>query len=329
MELLSVIVPCFNEEAVLTTTYSRLAKALGQVAYQVEFVFVDDGSTDATLSILQTLAEKDNRVRIVSFSRNFGHEAAVTAGLRNCFGSEAAIIDADLQDPPECIPQMRDVLKEQCCEIVYGRRIVRKGESLFKKLTSYLFYRLLNLLSDVKFPTETGDFRVMNRRVIDVFNGFREHGKYVRGLIAWTGFRQVPFDYVREPRFAGETKYSPAKLFNFALSSIFSFSSRPLHLALNLGFASVFVAFGLLLWAVLERLINPAAAVQGWASTIVVVLFLGGVQLLSIGILGQYLGGIFEESKARPEYIVDRRINFPQKVSPHEKKTSEALSQHR
>lgn len=305
---ISVIIPCFNEEAVVKEAYRRIKKVLTDGGYiDHEMLFVNDGSTDGTLSILREIAQIDSKVKVVGFSRNFGHEAATSAGINSCSGDVAFIIDADLQDPPELFPEMMKVYSEEKCNVVYGVRKSRRRETFIKKTTSKLFYRVFNYLSDVKFPSDTGDFRLIDRTVIEAYKDFKEKNKYVRGIISWIGFKQIPFYYEREPRFSGITKYSYRKLISFAFNAIFSFSKKPLKIAVNIGFVSVLVSLGLSLYVFLGRSYQP---VSGWASTLLIIIFFGGIQLLTIGVLGKYIGHILDEVKNRPEYIVDERINF-------------------
>ncbi|MDR2906532.1 MAG: glycosyltransferase family 2 protein, partial [Bacteroidales bacterium] len=227
--LLSIIIPCYNEELVIAETHKRLTNVMKSIQHDYELIFINDGSKDRTLSILQELATEDTCVKVLDFSRNFGHQCAVTAGLNNCSGDAAVIIDSDLQDPPEVIAEMLDIMQKEQANVVYGVRKKRKGESWFKLFTAKLFYRLLNKLSDVKFPVDTGDFRLIDRNVIDAFNNLKEKNKYIRGLIAWMGFKQVPCYYEREERFAGETKYPFKKMLKFAMIGLFYFSKKPLQ----------------------------------------------------------------------------------------------------
>jgi len=254
--LISIIIPCFDEETVLRDTYLRLSSVLNQSAeFQYELVFVDDGSRDSTPNILRDLAERDPRVGVLKFSRNFGHQPAVSAGIRYCRGDLAVIIDADLQDPPEVIPGMVRQLQVSGSNVVYGVRKKRNGETLFKRGTASLFYRALSQLSEVPLPVNTGDFRVIDRKVIDAFNSLQESNKYIRGLISWVGFKQTPFYYDRDPRFAGSTKYNLRKMIRFASTGVFYFSKKPLKIATTFGFSSV--AAGL---ALLKRLKNSKSA---------------------------------------------------------------------
>jgi dolichol-phosphate mannosyltransferase len=310
MRKLSVIVPCYNEEAVIAETYRRLSAVLGEMPLSVELVFVDDGSGDHTAEILKGFARQDARVRVVRFSRNFGHQAAVAAGVKYSTGTEAVVIDADLQDPPEAIPAMLALMDREKCDVVYGQRIKRRGDNLLKRLTAGGYYKVLNSLSDVKFPLDTGDFRIMDRKVIDVFNAMPERNKYVRGLIGWMGFKQVPYQYARDPRFAGETKYTVSRMMKLATDGILSFSRKPLRLVVRLGLLSVVAAIGIAAWAIIKRLLWVQETIPGWASTVAIMVFLGGVQLLSVGVLGEYIGSIFEESKQRPEYVVEELVNI-------------------
>jgi len=307
--LVSVIIPCFNEEKVLQDTYRRLSAALPQEeGVQHEFVFVDDGSTDNTLLILRHLATSDGRVSVVRLSRNFGHQPAVSAGIRYCRGDLAVIIDADLQDPPEVIPDMVAQLIATGSNVVYGVRTKRKGETLFKRGACNLFYFILSKLSDVPLPVNTGDFRVVDRRIVDLFNQLEERNKYVRGLISWMGFKQTPFYYERDPRYAGVPKYTLKKLFGLASTGIFYFSKKPLKLSTGFGLLSVAVGLALSLWILFNKFANPQYLISGWTSLILMIIYFGGVQLLTIGILGQYIGSLFDETKKRPEYIVDGTI---------------------
>jgi polyisoprenyl-phosphate glycosyltransferase len=310
MRKLSVIVPCYNEEAVIAETYNRLSTVLGVMLLSVELVFVDDGSGDRTGEILKELARLDSRVRIIRFSRNFGHQAAVAAGLKYSTGTEAVVMDADLQDPPEAIPGMLALMDREECDVVYGQRTRRKGDGLLKRLTASGYYRALNSFSDVKFPLDTGDFRVVDRKVIDVFNAMPERNKYVRGLIGWMGFKQLPYQYARDTRFAGETKYTLSRMIKLATDGILSFSRKPLRLVVRLGLLSVVVAVGIAAWAIVRRLFFVQETIPGWASLVAIIVFLGGVQLLSVGVLGEYIGSIFEESKQRPEYVIQELVNI-------------------
>ncbi|MCP9611059.1 glycosyltransferase family 2 protein [Coprobacter tertius] len=318
---LSVIIPCYNEEEVIHTSYQRFTDVMRTNSYDYELVMINDGSRDNTLNILTELAHKDKNVKVISFSRNFGHQNAVTAGLHNCTGDVAVIIDADLQDPPEVIPQMIETYVQEGSNVVYAVRNQRKGESLFKLLTAKMYYRTLNYLSDFSFPVDTGDFRLIDRQVINTFKKFPEKHKYLRGLFTWMGFKQTPFYYDRDERAAGKTKYSFGKMIKLASVGIFGFSKKPLKLAISLGSISMIFALGLVIWILYLQLFAVDKVVPGWSSTIITILFLGGIQLFTIGILGEYIGNIFDETKNRPEYIIQEKLNFdtdtPKKEKTH------------
>lgn len=307
--LISVVIPCYNEEDVLPQTLPRLLNfADGLPQYRTELVFVDDGSRDRTLTILTEAAQSDPRIRIVSFARNFGHQIAVTAGIEAASGDAVALIDADLQDPPELLEQML-AHWEEGYDVVYGVRASREGESAFKTTTARWFYRLLNRLSEVSIPLDTGDFRLMDRKVVDVLCAMPERHRFVRGLVAWIGHRQLALPYERKQRAAGETKYPLRKMLRFATDGILSFSSKPLQISTNLGIAASFLSLVGIVYAVVMRL-TTSNWVEGWTTLLIAVLFLGGVQLISLGIIGEYIGRIYEESKGRPLYVVRKRIGF-------------------
>jgi polyisoprenyl-phosphate glycosyltransferase len=307
----SILVPCFNEQEVIKLTYERIKKVMVQNRYKDhEILFINDGSKDKTLSILTELAKKDRQVKILSFSRNFGHQPAVSAGINHCTGDIAIIIDADLQDPPELFPEMIKKYQEEECNVVYGVRHKREGESWFKKVTAKLFYRTLNSLSEIPLPLDTGDFRLIDKKVITAFRNFKEKNKYIRGLISWIGFKQAPIYYHREKRFAGETKYPLTKMIKFATTGLLYFTKKPLKVSMTLGFFSMLVGIGLIIYTFIARFSGKIEYVPGWASTIISLVFFGGVQLLTIGVLGEYIGSIFDEVKERPEYIIDSKINF-------------------
>lgn len=303
----SVIIPCYNEEESISGTYQRVKAVIGQ---SDEILFINDGSTDRTWRNLCQIAQEDPLVKIIGFSRNFGHQAAVTAGLNHCSGDAAFIIDADLQDPPELFPEMIDLFLKEKCNVVYGVRKTREGEGWFKKLSAKFYYKLINRLSEVPLPKDTGDFRLVDRRVINEFKQLREKNKYVRGLISWVGFKQCPFYYNRAPRLLGQTKYPLRKMLKFASTGLLYFTKKPLSIAMAMGFLSVFVGLGLAVYVVIQKMTYPQTTVPGWASTVITIIFFGGIQLLSIGILGQYLASVFDEVKNRPEYIIDETRNL-------------------
>ena len=305
MKKFSFIIPCYNEEEVLPILYERLNKVSKQIVdYQIEFIFINDGSKDKTESIIEELHKKDQRVKLYSFSRNFGHQAAVSYGIHHTNSDLAVIIDADLQDPPEIIPDMIKMYEETKCSIIYGKRISREGETFFKKITAALFYRTINLLSEVQFPVDTGDFRLIDKNVIETYKAFGESPKYIRGLISWMGFEQRPFEYNRDARAAGGTKYTLKKMIKFAMTGIISFSTKPLRISLYLGIIAIISALLFSIKVFYLYLFKPDLLVKGWASTIIIILFMGGIQLISLSVISEYLGNMFNELKRRPEYIL-------------------------
>ena len=310
MKTLSVIVPCFNEEAVITITYERLKNVLsGLDNISSRIIFINDGSRDKTRELLSGIAAEDPSVQVIHFSRNFGHQKAVTAGIHHCQSDFAVIIDADLQDPPELIPALLAKQEEESANVVYCVRKSRSGESKFKLWTAKIFYRSLNKLSEVQFPLDTGDFRLIDANIIKEFKRFKEKGKYIRGIISWIGFKQVPFYYEREARFAGETKYPLRKMLSFASIALLYFSKKPLVVATGLGFFTVLLGIIMALWYIFGKIFGYTNAETGWTSIMIAIIFFGGIQLLTIGVLGQYIGILFDEVKERPEYIIDELIN--------------------
>lgn len=311
MQTLSVIVPCYNEEAVIQEFYRRTKEVLNSLDDVVGYIiFINDGSKDNTRYILDHIASQDDKARVIHFSRNFGHQPAVTAGMNLCKTDLAVIIDADLQDPPELIPDLIETQRKEEASVVYCVRKKREGETAFKKATAKIFYRTMNNLSEVEFPEDTGDFRLVDRKAIDAFNGLKEKGKYIRGLISWIGFKQVPFYYNRDARFAGETKYPLKRMLSFAKKALLYFSKKPLMLSISLGSIAFFIGIIYGLWVWLGHLLGFTNVITGWTSTIIIIIFFGGVQLITIGVLGQYIGVLFDEVKSRPEYIIDEKINF-------------------
>lgn len=309
--LVSVVVPCYNEEPVIRETHSRLLSVLEQLEPDsFEILYVNDGSNDHTLDILEEIQAGDNRVRVLSFSRNFGHQIAVTAGLDHARGDAVVLIDADLQDPPAVILEMVERWRDGY-HVVYGMRTDRPGETRFKLWTAKVFYRLLNRLSDVKIPLDVGDFRLMDRQVVDVLRAMPERDRYLRGMVSWVGFRQVAVMYRREPRYAGESKYPIFKMLKFATDGIISFSIVPLRLAVWAGVVAIVLAFGGILYALVLRLyFSESHWIRGWTSTFVAILFLGGTQLIFLGFIGEYIGRIYNEVKRRPLYILQERLGF-------------------
>ena len=301
---ISVVIPVFNEELVIERTYERLSSVMEDMPYPYELLFVDDGSTDSSLSILDAIADRDEKAHLISFSRNFGHQAAVMAGIEYARGDAVVLIDADLQDPPEVIPQMVEKWREGY-DVVYGKRTKRKGEGVFKKVTAYFFYRFLRSMTETDIPKDTGDFRLMDKRVCERMRLLREKRPFVRGLVRWVGFKQTSVEYVRDERAAGETKYPLKKMLRLATDGIFSFSYKPLKLAGYVGFALSLVSFVYIIVVICQRLFTQQVQ-PGWASLMAIILFFNGIILIMLGILGEYLGRIYEEVKDRPLYIVAR-----------------------
>ena len=299
----SLVIPVYNEEDNIKQLYDRISVVMNQLDIESEIVLVDDGSSDRSLAIIQELRIKDPRVKYISLARNFGHQIAVTAGLNFVQGQAAIVIDADLQDPPELVPDMLKLWREGF-KIVYAQRLVRKDESLLKRLSVYIFYRILQHLADIDIPIDTGDFCLMDRQVIETLNAMPERNRYVRGLRAWTGFRQTAIAYERDGRFAGESKYPFTKLVSLAIDGIVSFSRVPLRLATYLGLITAIFAIVMICLVIYWRLTDPYSQFIGFAMITVAVFFLGAVQLISIGILGEYIGRIYEEVKRRPIYTL-------------------------
>ena len=305
---ISVIVPVFNEEAVISEFYRRMTAVFESIAEQWEMVCVNDGSSDASLSMLLALREQDARIKIVDFSRNFGQQLALTAGMDYAQGDAVVIIDADLQDPPELIEDMIAKWREGY-EVVYAVRADRRGESRFKLWTASAFYRLLHRITDVEIPVNTGEFRLMDRQVVLAMRRLREQHRFMRGLSSWVGFRQIGIEYQRAERFAGDTKYPLSKMLRLTLDAITSFSYIPLRLSTYFGFFLALLSLlGIIVTMVLRLSGNNAFI--GQASTLVAVLFLGGIQLIFLGIIGEYLARIYDDVKARPLYIVSRAHGF-------------------
>lgn len=300
--MFSVVAPVFNEAASLPELYTRLRKVMKGLREPWELLLVDDGSSDESTEGILGLAESDSHVKAVIFSRNFGHQIAVTAGLEYSRGQAVIIIDADLQDPPEVIPDLVARWREGY-EVVYGVRSERKGETLFKRATAALFYRLIYRITDVDIPLDTGDFRLIDRKVVEALKGMQERHRFLRGMAAWVGFRQIGVAYARDPRVAGETKYTLPKMVRFALNAVTGFSYFPLQIATYLGFVSAGISAVTIPVVIVLRLMGNQAFF-GQATTLLAVLFLGGVQLISLGILGEYIGRLYDEAKGRPLYVV-------------------------
>jgi len=299
----SLIIPIYNEEETILELYRRVSDVMDSLDDSVELILINDGSRDRSLNLMRELQARDARVCYISFARNFGHQAAVTAGLNFARGQVIVVLDADLQDPPELIPKMIESWQAGY-HVVYAQRTKRKKESWFKRLTAYLFYRLLRQLADVDIPADTGDFCLMDRQVVEVLNSMPERNRYIRGLRAWIGFRQTAVKFERDPRFAGEVKYTFKKSLALAINSLVSFSKIPLRLSTYLGLFSALIALLMALLVLYWRLHQPESPVTGLATILIAVFFLGSVQLISIGILGEYIGRIYEEVKGRPAYTI-------------------------
>jgi dolichol-phosphate mannosyltransferase len=307
---LSIIAPIYNEEEVLPELYRRIRLVMDGTDETWELVLVDDGSRDGSADIIAQLHAQDPRVKGIRFSRNFGFQEAVTAGMDHARGAAVILTDADLQDPPEVIPDMIAKWREGF-DVVYGVRAEREGETWFKKITAKMFYRIIHRITSVNIPLDTGDFRLMDRKVVEAITHMRERNRFLRGMVPWVGFRQVGVFYKRDARFAGQSKFSTLRpMLKFALNAITSFSYLPLHLATYLGFIIAVLAAVSILVVILLRLFTPAEALLGQATTLVAVLFLGGVQLISLGIIGEYLGRIYDEVKGRPLYLVAEKWGY-------------------
>ncbi|MCW5764838.1 MAG: glycosyltransferase family 2 protein [Phycisphaeraceae bacterium] len=307
--LVSVVVPAFNEQDNLESLHARLAATLRACAPRHEIIFVDDGSRDRTLEVIRKLAAADPKVKYLSFSRNFGHEPATTAGMDHARGDAVVLIDADLQDPPEIIAQMVERWKAGA-QVVYAQRRTRAGETVLKKATSAIFYRALDSISEVRIPRDTGDFRLMDRAVVEAVRRCRENPRFVRGLVAWAGFRQEPLLYDRDARFAGETKYNFRKLLRLSFEAVTSFSLLPLRWAMQLGAAVVGVAFLLLLTNVVLHIARGETLGRGFDYLACALIFLAGLQLLMLGVMAEYLGMIHRNTLARPLYLVAEQRGF-------------------
>jgi glycosyltransferase involved in cell wall biosynthesis len=300
--LLSLVIPVYNEEATLDALFSGVRDRLGTLGISYEVVLIDDGSRDRTAEMIVEMTRRDARFRSVHFSRNFGHQAAVTAGLHFARGSAVVVMDADLQDPPELLPAMLDRWREGY-HVVYAQRVKRHAEGVVKRGIAFAYYRILQHLTDVDIPADTGDFCLMDRRVVDLLNRMPERNRYLRGLRAWLGFRQTAVQFERPPRIAGEPKYTFLKSLGLGINGIVGFSRVPLRIATYLGITASAFSIVLTGWAVYQRFVGNDT-VRGWASTLVVILLLGGVQLLMIGIVGEYLSRIYDEVKQRPMYVI-------------------------
>jgi len=305
---ISVIIPVFNEEANIPELLQRLKAVFSENFKTTEIIFVDDGSTDGTANLLHSYAESQKWLRVIELSRNFGNQAAVSAGLDHCHGDCAVIIDGDLQDPPELIPKMISKWQEGF-DVVYAQRMKREGESFFKRISAALFYRILQKMAHVDIPRDTGDFRLIDRRVINALQQMPERNRFLRGMVSWAGFRQTGVSYSRDKRFAGETKYPFFKMLKFALTGITSFSFLPLQLASYFGFLVSIFSFIAAIYVLYLKYFTDRT-IQGWTSMMIALLFLGGIQLITLGIIGEYIGRMSEEVKQRPAYLIRTKTNI-------------------
>jgi len=313
---LSLVLPIYNEQEVIPELHKQLQAFLKELGVDTEVVFVNDGSRDASFEMLRDLVKEDSRYRILSFSRNFGHQTAITAGVDHARGKAVVVMDADLQDPPSVVIEMMAKWREGY-DVVYGKRRARAGETIFKKVTAKIFYRLFAAMIPIEVPLDTGDFRLMSRRVVVALRELREAHRFVRGMVAWIGFKQTAVIYDRPGRFAGETKYPLRKMLRFAIDGITSFSVVPLRLATWLGVTMSVLSVLYAIWAVVMHF-GLNRTVPGWTATVVLISLLSSVQLLMIGILGEYVGRIYEEVKRRPLYIVGERVNLEGRDSDDE-----------
>lgn len=302
--LLSVIVPLYNEEEIVEKTFLTLEEELKNIEHQI--IFVNDGSKDRTREILEQLLQKTPYNELVNFSRNFGHQAAFSAGLQHAKGDAVVIIDGDLQDPPSLIHEMISKWQEGY-QVVYAQRHKRRGESLFKRFSAFCFYRIIHSLTNIEIPPDTGDFRLMDRVVVDQLNSLPERSRFLRGLVCWVGFKKTGILYDRAERTAGVSKYPLRKMIRLAIDGITGFSTTPLKISFLIGLLATIIAFGVFIWSILEKILFPETTVPGWASLMTAIVFFGGIQLISIGILGEYIGRIYDEVKQRPLYIEDKK----------------------
>ncbi|SES81484.1 dolichol-phosphate mannosyltransferase [Natronincola peptidivorans] len=305
-KLISLVIPMYCEKDVARECYKRVKKVMTDNAIHHEIVFINDGSSDNTIDILEEIATEDQQVKVISFARNFGHQIAVTAGIAKAKGDAVVVIDADLQDPPEVIPDMI-ALWQQGYHVVYGQRKKRKGETWFKLATAKFFYRFLKQMTEVEMPLDTGDFRLMDRKVVDVFNDMPEKNRFIRGMVSWVGFKQTALLYEREERFAGETKYPLKKMLKLASDGILSFSFKPVKWIEGTGVVLLVVGFLMMLFSLVTWINGTVTDVPGW---LWVVVLLSGVHLLALGIVGEYIVRIYDESRGRPLYTVEKEINM-------------------
>ena len=313
--LCSVIVPMYNEEAVIIETHRRLTQVMSSIGEGYEIIFINDGSRDNTRAIINDLCNKDTNIKMIDFARNFGHQIAITAGMDYAAGECMVIIDGDLQDPPELIPDMIKKWREGY-DVVYGKRKSRQGETAFKKFTAKAYYRILRSLTNVEIPVDTGDFRLIDRKVCEALKQLPERSRYVRGLMSWVGFKQIAIEFERNERFAGETKYPLKKMIKLAMDGIMSFSYKPLKLASYIGAILSGISFIYLIAVLIQKLFFPETSQSGWTSLIAVSLFFNGIILLMLGIIGEYIGRIYDEAKGRPLYIINELRNVEERQGP-------------
>lgn len=309
MYTISVVAPILNEQSNILILYERIKKTILDSGHIYEILFIDDGSNDGSLDLLKEVAAKDNNVRVISFSRNFGHQAAVTAGIEHAQGDAVVLIDADLQDPPELIATMIEKWLEGY-HVVYAKRVSRSGESVLKRFTAFFFYRFINYLTKVRIPLDTGDFRLMDRSVVNVLCSMRERNRFIRGLVGWIGFKQIGVEFERQERLRGETKYPIRKMTEFALDGILSFSNIPLRIATFMGFILFSLSFLIILWETYSMLLGAESILNRSMFILAIVLILAAMQLFCIGIIGEYIARIYDESKARPTYVIRQKINI-------------------
>lgn len=307
-KMYSLVIPLYNEEEVIHECIKRVTNVMHNNEFDYEIIFVNDGSSDSTEEIVKQYCDKDKHLKLISFSRNFGHQTAISAGMDNAEGDAIIVMDADLQDPPEVVLKLIEKYEEGF-DVVYAIRSKRKGESFFKKITAKMFYRFLKNMCEVDIPVDTGDFRLISRQVCDVLKGLTERNRYVRGLVSWVGFKQTGIYYEREERYAGKTKYPLKKMLKLSVDGITSFSTKPLKLTKWIGIFMAAVGFIYAIIVIILKLVGIQMQ-TGWASTMVTILLIGGIQLIMLGITGEYIARIFDESKNRPLYIIKEKVNM-------------------
>lgn len=309
--LISIVVPVYCEELIINEFHRKITDVFKDIEhrYRYEVIFVNDGSTDRSLEILKDISAADPNIKVISLSRNFGHQIATTAGIDHAAGDAVVLIDGDLQDPPEVIKQMIEKWGEGY-DVVHGVRTKREGESMFKLITAKIFYRLLSKLSDINIPMDSGDFRLMDRNVVNALKSMHEQDRFLRGMIPWIGFKHFGLEYKRDQRYAGKTKFSFNKMLRFALDGITGYSDKPLYISFRLGIIISISSFIMILFYIIKKIVFPESVIHGWTSTIILILFLGGIQLISLGIMGLYIGRIYREVKRRPLYLVSEKFGL-------------------